>query len=259
MTAITTAAPSRRPVSRQRRRATSRSSNGRRRSPIVWVVSWPLPAMTTTSPGRRRRCAARDRRRRSGSTMTLSAVRRRDAADDVIDDRRRGLGARVVGRDDHEVGEPGGDGAHLRTLGRDRGRRRTRTRRSPAAAGDVPRGGEHLARARRACGRSRRPRRSRTLRTRRPLEAPGHRRRGGEAGGDRRRGSTPSAAAVVAAASEFITLNARRAATSTRSPRHVNAWRSAVDLDVGGVGGARTAPSRSAPRRAAAGRGGRRR
>jgi hypothetical protein len=34
-------------------RATARSSNGTTRSPMVWVVSWPLPAMTTTSPAGR--------------------------------------------------------------------------------------------------------------------------------------------------------------------------------------------------------------
>ena len=31
--------------------ATTRSSKGTTRSPMTWVVSWPLPAITTTSPG----------------------------------------------------------------------------------------------------------------------------------------------------------------------------------------------------------------
>ncbi len=36
----------------RRAAASSRSSKGRTASPTTWVVSWPLPATTTTSPGR---------------------------------------------------------------------------------------------------------------------------------------------------------------------------------------------------------------
>ena len=78
-----------------------------RRSPIVCVVSWPLPAMTTTSPGsaprdaparsppagraRPRRGRGRRRRRRRGSSSMIAGGSSR---------------ARVVGCDDHAVGEP---------------------------------------------------------------------------------------------------------------------------------------------------------
>src|SRR5262245_55256659 len=50
--------------------ATSRSSNGATSSPIACVVSWPLPAMTTTSPGRASPSARAIARRRSGWICT---------------------------------------------------------------------------------------------------------------------------------------------------------------------------------------------
>ncbi len=45
--------------------AMARSSNGSSRSPMIWVVSCPLPAMTTTVPGLARSIAARIAWRRS--------------------------------------------------------------------------------------------------------------------------------------------------------------------------------------------------
>src|SRR5690606_2308437 len=51
-------------------RTTWRSSKGKTSSPMIWVVSWPLPAISTTSPGRAARSARRMASRRSTSTRT---------------------------------------------------------------------------------------------------------------------------------------------------------------------------------------------
>ena len=102
------------------RAATSRSSKGMTRSPRSWVVSWPLPAISTRSPGRGRRATAarwpgagRARRRPVGVPVGTPA-------EDVVDDGRRVLGAGVVRGDDDHVGQPGGGLAHERPLGRSR-------------------------------------------------------------------------------------------------------------------------------------------
>ena len=83
------------------------------RSANSWPCSWPLPAITTTSPSRRRLDRARDRRapvgldleRRPPAPATISAMIA-----------SRLLAARVVGGDDRDVGELGGDPAHHRPL-----------------------------------------------------------------------------------------------------------------------------------------------
>ena len=56
------------------RAATCRSSNGITSSPIVRVVSWPLPAISTRSPSRAERTALAMAKRRSGSTIDLGGV-----------------------------------------------------------------------------------------------------------------------------------------------------------------------------------------
>src|SRR5690606_3889784 len=62
-------------ISRRTSRTTARSSNGRTSSPTVCVVSWPLPATTTTSPGRAAARAVSIACRRSISTITASRSR----------------------------------------------------------------------------------------------------------------------------------------------------------------------------------------
>ena len=71
--------------------------------------------MTTTSPGRAARSAIAMARvdRAPHNTATVVGGHPRDHG---IDDGQRILRARVVGRDDHLVGEGGGDAAHLGTL-----------------------------------------------------------------------------------------------------------------------------------------------
>ena len=68
-------------------RATSRSSKGTVTSPMVCVVSWPLPAITTTSPGSAAASAVAMARRRSGST--IRSWRGRSAARSYPCSRRR--------------------------------------------------------------------------------------------------------------------------------------------------------------------------
>ena len=99
-------------------RATSRSSKGifRPRS-NSWPCSWPLPAITTVSPrARPRRARSAIAARRSGSTSICAAPPAPMPGADLVDDRLRVLGARVVGGDDGDVGEPVGDLAHQRAL-----------------------------------------------------------------------------------------------------------------------------------------------
>src|SRR5206468_322704 len=50
------------------RRATSRSSKGSTSEPMIWYVSWPLPAITTVSPASAQCSASWIARARSGST-----------------------------------------------------------------------------------------------------------------------------------------------------------------------------------------------
>ena len=94
-------------------RATVTSSNGILRPPSnSWPCSWPLPAITTTSPGRAPAIAVSIAARRSASCSTAGPVPTRISsmiASGI-------LGARVVGGDDHAVGQPRGDLAHQRPL-----------------------------------------------------------------------------------------------------------------------------------------------
>ena len=97
-------------------RATSRSSNGSLRpSANSCPCSCPLPAITTTSPGRGQRDRAEDRRAPVGVALD-GRVRPPGCRPDLVDDRLGRLRARVVGRDQRDVGEPRGDLAHQRAL-----------------------------------------------------------------------------------------------------------------------------------------------
>ena len=111
------------------------------RSPIVWVVSWPLPATTTTSPGAASPIASRDRRRpigldrrrgrgRRGTPPSTSSMMAAGSSERGLSDVTTTRSAR---RRRH--------GAHPRPLRRGRGRRRQpnttmhpAARRRPAAA-----------------------------------------------------------------------------------------------------------------------------
>ena len=108
---------------RRRRASTSRRDHrGRRtattRSPIIWVVSWPLPAIThhvaRRGAGRARAAMAA---RRSGSTVDgrrRSAMPATTASMIASGSSLRGLSEVTT----TAVGEPGGDLAHPRPLGR---------------------------------------------------------------------------------------------------------------------------------------------
>ena len=190
------APPSRRSASR----ATSRSSNGstRRRSPV--------PARGPCRRSRRRRPARR------GSTARAIAARAvgldlelRRAGEDLVDDRARILAARVVGGDDRDVGELGGDAAPSAGACRGRGRRRSRRRRSRGRRrrARAPRGAR--SRARPACARSRRS--PRTAAPRRPSRiGPGTPGSGSSAAPRSRRRRSRAAARAATAASAFSTL-----------------------------------------------------
>ena len=142
-------------------RPTAAAPHGRRRgrrterrcSPVVWVVSWPLPAITTTSPAPAARRRARspapvgldDEPAPSALPLTISAM---IVAGSSL--------PRVVRRHDDELGAGGRGLAHRRPLGavavaagaehhEDRD-----VRRPPPWPPPAP------ARGRRACGRSRR-------------------------------------------------------------------------------------------------------
>ena len=65
-------------------------------------------------------------RSRSGSTSTLAEVRCRPTMR-VVDDQQRIFAARIVAGEHHQVAHAAGGFAHQRTLGCDRGRRRSRT------------------------------------------------------------------------------------------------------------------------------------
>ena len=109
------------------RRTTARSSNGTTFAPMVCVVSWPLPATTTTSPGLANSQRPLDRRRSILLDVDLRAIAGGDAGDDRVDDRPRSLRPRVVRRHDHAIGQLRRNRAHLRTLACDPDHRRTRT------------------------------------------------------------------------------------------------------------------------------------
>ena len=104
----------------------SRSSNGTVRSASSWPCSCPLPAMTTTSPGAGQPDGALDRR----PAVDLDV--HREAGGDVGDDRGRILAARIVGRDDRDVGQRAERPRPSAGACRGRDLRRTRRRRSAA-------------------------------------------------------------------------------------------------------------------------------
>ena len=109
-------------------RATVRSSKGRVRSANCCPCSWPLPAITTTSPGP---ASA------SASPMARAAVEldlHIEPAGDLGGDGRRILAAGVVGGDDRRGRPAGGRRRPSAAAFRDRGRRRSRTRRSARPA-----------------------------------------------------------------------------------------------------------------------------
>ena len=93
-------------------RATSRSSNGmHRRRAISCPCSWPLPGDqhdVSFAAGLDRPC---DRRAPVGLDLELGR-----AGEDLVDDRERVLAARIVGRDDRDVGELVRDPPHERAL-----------------------------------------------------------------------------------------------------------------------------------------------
>ena len=96
--------------------ATLRSSKGSSRPPIDCVVSWPLPAMTTTMPAFASSMAARIASRRSTIFRYFVAPER---ASPSSTSRRIASGlfrARIVGRRDRDVGPAPGDLAHRRPL-----------------------------------------------------------------------------------------------------------------------------------------------
>ena len=95
--------------------ASSRSEKGTVRSARIWPCSCPFPAITTTSPSPASATAWPIAARRSGSAWT-SAGPARVPAEDLVDDGKGILGARVVGRDDHTVGQPRRDLSHERAL-----------------------------------------------------------------------------------------------------------------------------------------------
>ncbi len=109
MTAIKCDAP-------RARRTTSRSSKASTWSPIVWVVSWPLPATTTTSPARAPSMARAIAAARSGSTTTRATVVGVHAAQHGPDDGGRVLRSRVVRCHDDPIGAGRRDRAHPRPL-----------------------------------------------------------------------------------------------------------------------------------------------
>ena len=89
----------------------------RRWSPIVCVVSWPLPAMITRSPGSAMAMAWRMASARS--SCYVDAGRGQPSATPARMSSAMasgGLRAGVVARHHHDVGEPGRDGAHQWSL-----------------------------------------------------------------------------------------------------------------------------------------------
>ena len=90
------------------------SSNGSTRSPMVCVVSWPLPAISTMSP------AAADAERRGDRGAAIEFERQpsvRRTRQDVARDRGRILAARIVARHPRTIGVACRHLAHARALG----------------------------------------------------------------------------------------------------------------------------------------------
>ena len=143
------------PAPRARR---PRSSNGSVIPAIVWPVSWPFPAITHDVAG----CAASecgaDRERGDRAPRPRACPSRSSPRARGVGDRAGILGARVVGRQDDEVGAAAGGARPSAAACPGRGRRRSRTRRAPGGRprARVPR--RARTRARRACARSRRAR-----------------------------------------------------------------------------------------------------
>ncbi len=207
----------------------STSSNGVTTPPASWPCSWPLPATTTTSPARASSTASPIAARRSSSTVAPGAR----AGDDLGDDRLRVLRARVVRRDDHDVGQLARRGAHQRSL----------------AAVAVAAGAEDAdhapvaERARRAQHVGQRVRRVGVVDDEREvlalvdrLEAARHARRRAQAGGDR------------------VVADAERARRGDRAQRveDVERARAAARSARGRRGGTSTRPARAARRSPAA-------
>ncbi len=97
---------------RARPATASWSEKGSMAAPTIWPVSWPLPATTRTSPARSMRDRGGDRLGRGRRSRSRPGA----AAEDRGADGGGILGARVVVRDDDDVGQAGGDLAHHRPL-----------------------------------------------------------------------------------------------------------------------------------------------
>ena len=122
---------------RGRRRASTRS-------PMVWVVSWPFPAITTTSPGCARSTPRAIATRRSGSTASRPSARRSAAlGTPATISSMMASGSSLLGLSEvttTTIGQLAGDLAHRRALACGLGRRRSRTRRSPGRRARSPPG-----------------------------------------------------------------------------------------------------------------------
>ena len=254
----------RRQAPRSSSRATSRSSKGiLRPSSNSWPCSWPLPAITTVSPGSaraRRRARSRRAGRARTSTPPPSPAPARTSAMIASGSSERGLSEVTIARS-----EPLGAGPpHLRPLVAVAVAAGAEDRDHPAL-GQPPGGARGRSRASRACGRSRRGRRSpgprRPARSGRARAAPCARPRG------RLAGSTSSAIAAAKAPSALATLK-----WPGSSVRDLGLPLAADDGEArpggveGDVAGARSRPRRPRPRRSGtriprpgAGRRGRRR
>src|SRR4029077_5686090 len=95
------------------------------RSPMIWPVSWPLPAMSKISPARNSAIARRIASRRSPISVAPGAaamIAARIAAGasprgmSAVTITPAALAAGIVVGDDHPVGFGGGDGAHQGSL-----------------------------------------------------------------------------------------------------------------------------------------------
>ena len=142
------------------RRATSTSSKGTLAPASPGSVSWPLPASTTTSPAPAPPDGQGDGRPAVGlddeprpDVMAAGSTPERTSSMMA----RRVLAARVVRGDDGEVGQPGRHAPMTGRLARSRSPPQPKTT-STRAPGPASRRtlGQHQARGRPGCGRSRR-------------------------------------------------------------------------------------------------------
>ncbi len=78
---------------------------------MIWPVSWPLPAITSTSPASSAAIAGAD-----GLGPVADFLRARAAGQDFLADGGRIFAARIVVGDDDVVGERAGALAHQRAL-----------------------------------------------------------------------------------------------------------------------------------------------